>query len=105
MIMNIHSESVLSGTLQGVQRLEHVGTVNTPPLTHRNSFQRIWWINEFGGLTGYSLVLVHYIDTGKLWWIKWWWINENSLYQCWASPIAHTQYLSVVKIMIITIIE
>ena len=27
---------------------------------------------EFGGLTGYSLVLVHimYIGTGKLWWIK-----------------------------------
>ena len=23
-------------------------------------FDRIWWINEFGGLTGYSLVLVHY---------------------------------------------
>ena len=33
-------------------------------------FQRIWWINEFGGLTRYSLVLVHYIGTGKLWWIK-----------------------------------
>ena len=24
------------------------------------------WINEFGGLTGYSLVLVQYIGTGKL---------------------------------------
>ena len=24
----------------------------------------------FGGLTGYSLVLVHYISTGKLWRIK-----------------------------------
>ena len=32
-----------------------------------NLFQRIWWINKFGGLTGYSLVLVHYIGTGKLW--------------------------------------
>ena len=30
-------------------------------------FQTIWWINEFGGLTGYSLVLVHYSGTGKLW--------------------------------------
>ena len=28
-------------------------------------FQRIWWINTFGRLTGYSLVLVHYIDDGK----------------------------------------
>ena len=33
-------------------------------------FRKIWWINEFGGLTGYSLVLVHYIGTGKLWRIK-----------------------------------
>ena len=33
-------------------------------------FQRIWWIKEFGGVTGYSLVLVHYFGTGKLWWIK-----------------------------------
>ena len=33
-------------------------------------FQRIWWINEFGGLTGYSLVLAYYIGTGKLWRIK-----------------------------------
>ena len=35
----------------------------------------IWWIEEFGRLTGYSLILVHHIGTGKLWWI-----NENSLY-------------------------
>ena len=28
-------------------------------------FQRNWWIDEFGGLSGYSLVLVHYIGTGK----------------------------------------
>ena len=33
-------------------------------------FQRIWLINEFGGLTGYLLVLVHYIGTGKLWQIR-----------------------------------
>ena len=33
-------------------------------------FQRIWRINKFGRLTGYSLVLVHYIGTGKLWRIK-----------------------------------
>ena len=33
-------------------------------------FQRIWRINNFGRLTGYSLVLVHYIGTGKLWWIE-----------------------------------
>ena len=24
----------------------------------------------FGGLTGYSLVLVHYIGMGKLWWVE-----------------------------------
>ena len=30
---------------------------------------------EYGGLTGYSLVLVHYIDAGKQWWI-----NENLLH-------------------------
>ena len=35
-----------------------------------NSFPKNKVINEFGGLTGYSLVLVHYIGTGKLWWIK-----------------------------------
>ena len=28
-------------------------------------FKKIWWIYEFGGLTGYSLVFVHYIGTGK----------------------------------------
>ena len=33
-------------------------------------FLQIWWVNKFGGLTGYSLVLVHYIGTGKLWRIK-----------------------------------
>ena len=33
-------------------------------------FHRIWWINEFGKLSGYSLVLVHYIGIGKLWRIK-----------------------------------
>ena len=31
-----------------------------------HSFSKIWWINEFGELTGYTLVLVHYIGTGKL---------------------------------------
>ena len=36
----------------------------------RNLFQRIWWINRFGRLTGYSLVLVHYIGIGKLCQIK-----------------------------------
>ena len=30
---------------------------------HQFTSTRIWWINEFGGLTGYSLVLVHYIGT------------------------------------------
>ena len=44
-------------------------TVNTH-LSATIRFQRIWRINEFGGLTGYSLVLEHYIGTGKLWWIK-----------------------------------
>ena len=48
----------------GMQNIGH--TVNTAAIC----FQRIWWINEFGGLTGYSLVLVHYIGTGKLWRIK-----------------------------------
>ena len=43
--------------------------------THRDTvntigFQRIWWINKSGRLSGYSLVLVHYIDTGKLWQVK-----------------------------------
>ena len=46
--------------------------------------QRIWWINEFGRLTGYSLVLV-FIGTGncgglKFGWIRQWWINQDSLY-------------------------
>ena len=41
----------------------HVSTVNT----HQSAaicFQRMQRVNELGGLTGYSLVLVHYI--GKL---------------------------------------
>ena len=41
-------------------------------LIRRNLFsiQRIWWINEVGGITGYSLVLVHHIGTEKVWQIK-----------------------------------
>ena len=37
-------------------------------LIHNYSLlKKIWWINEFGRfLTGYSLVLVYYIDSGKL---------------------------------------
>ena len=31
----------------------------------------MWRINEFGRLGRYSLVLVCYIGTDKLWWIKW----------------------------------
>ena len=52
-----------------VHQLLYVHTVNTR-LSTAICFQRIWWINEFGGLTGCSLVLVHYIGTGKLWWVK-----------------------------------
>ena len=44
-------------------------TVNTH-LSATIRFQRIWRINEFGGLTGYSLVLEHCIGARKLWWIK-----------------------------------
>ena len=33
-------------------------------------FLQFWWVKKFGGLTGYSLVLVHYIGTGILWQIK-----------------------------------
>ena len=41
-------------------------TVNTR-LSSAIHFQRIWWINKFGRLNGYYLVLVHYIaGTGKL---------------------------------------
>ena len=29
-------------------------------------FWKIWWIIEFGGLTGYSLVLANNVDTGKI---------------------------------------
>ena len=32
-------------------------TVNMYSLIHCNWFQRIRWVNEFGGLTGYSLIL------------------------------------------------
>ena len=35
-----------------------------------NLFTKNVGINKFDGLTGYSLILVHYIDTGKLWQIK-----------------------------------
>ena len=35
-------------------------TVNTN-LSAAIYFQGIWWITEFGRLSGYSLVLVHYI--------------------------------------------
>ena len=37
-------------------------------LIYCNCFQRIWWINEFGGIL---VVLVHHIGTGKLLQIKW----------------------------------
>ena len=47
----------------------YIHTVNTR-LSPVICFQRIWWINGFGRLTGYSLVLVQYIGTGKLWQIK-----------------------------------
>ena len=33
-------------------------------------FWGIRWIDEFGIFTGYPLALVHYIGTGKLWWIE-----------------------------------
>ena len=48
---------------------------------------------EYGRLTGYSLVLVHYIVIGKLWRMKWWWINENSLYFLYVCIcICHSMY-------------
>ena len=37
--------------------------------------KKISRINEFGELTGYSFVPVHYTSIGELWWV-----NENSLY-------------------------
>ena len=52
----------------------------------QNSLSKGWWINEAGGLTGYTLLIVDYINTGKIvedkkvWRIKWWWIKDNSLY-------------------------
>ena len=39
-------------------------------LIRRNSFSKNARIDEFGRLTGCSLVLVHYIGTEKLWQIK-----------------------------------
>ena len=36
-------------------------------IRHNSFFQRIWWINEFGVLTGYSLVLVHYVRILVYW--------------------------------------
>ena len=39
-------------------------------LIHHNLFSKNMWINEFCGSTGYSVVLVHYIGTRKLWHIK-----------------------------------
>ena len=33
-------------------------------------FKKHGGLYEFGGLTGYSLILVHYIGTGNLWQIK-----------------------------------
>ena len=69
-----HISNSRAGTMHtvhtpGKQELQYTGTVNTRQST-AISFQRIWWINEFGRLTGYSLVLVHYICTGKLWRIE-----------------------------------
>ena len=39
-------------------------------LIHHNSFLKMWLINKFGGLTGYSLLIVEYVGTGKLCWMK-----------------------------------
>ena len=57
-----------------------VRTCSEYSLIHHNLFLKIWWIDEFGGLTGCALVLVYYIGTGKLCRIEQWWIDENSLY-------------------------
>ena len=57
--MYIHT--VCSGCMCMLQSV----LVNLPQLV-----SKIWWINTFGGLSGYSLVLVYYIGTGKLWWIN-----------------------------------
>ena len=63
------TESVEVPVYIGGAYILHTNTVNTRYSTTIH-FQRIWWINEFGRITGYSLVLVHYIGTGKLWQIK-----------------------------------
>ena len=61
-----------------------------------NSFHRIRWINEFGGLTGCSLVLNctlywywEIVADYKGWQINWWWINKNSLYINMNTCIKH----------------
>ena len=57
----------------------------------------------FGRLTGYSLVLVHYIGTGKSWWIKKGLVDKAvSDYQefivtvclnCYHIPSTHTEFI------------
>ena len=39
-------------------------------LIRHNFFHKIWWINGFVGLTGFGILIVEYIDTGKLQQIK-----------------------------------
>ena len=48
----------------------HTNGVFVPWTTSTCLWTLIWWMNSFGVLTGYSLVLVHYIGTGKLWQIR-----------------------------------
>ena len=43
----------------------------------------MWWINKFGELARYTLVLVHYIGTGRMWWINWIFIGNCTLYRYW----------------------
>ena len=48
----------------------HINTVNIYLLICWNSLSKIRWINEFGGLNGYTSLIVDYIDNGKLWLIE-----------------------------------
>ena len=49
-------------------KLSHIQLPHYVQLTLANPSQFVF--KEYGRLTGYSLVLVHYIGTGKLWQIK-----------------------------------
>ena len=65
--MNNIEYAYIHTTDEGSSQLQKRSVYSEYSLICHDSFQRIRWINEFGGLTGYSLVPVHYSLLVQYW--------------------------------------